>query len=255
MTACANWRDNAACRDADPELFFPTGTAGPALHQIGEAKRICQACSAQIQCLAWALGNGITDGVWGGITEDERRAMRSLPRTLSTSQEDGDADSYQPTEHAEQGRRAQAAQGKATRKFSSAQAGDGPGRTGPGQLHCLQSARGHDDRTGSYRCEGFIRDFATADGETVRVAALTRRQFADLATTTSLAGTFAFLERALDADFCTCGGLYTHRVIIAALLAPWFARHTVAELTAAFAGTSVPWGSPGRGVDSGAARS
>jgi hypothetical protein len=36
---------------------------------------------------------------------------------------------------------------------------------------------------------------------------------------------------------------------------PWFARHTVAELTAAFAGTSVPWGSPDRGVDSGAARS
>jgi hypothetical protein len=59
----------------------------------------------------------------------------------------------------------------------------------------------------------------------------------------------------LDADFCTCGGLYTHRVIIAALLIPWFARHTVAELTAAFAGTTVPWEGPGRGVDSGAARS
>jgi WhiB family redox-sensing transcriptional regulator len=74
MTARANWRDHAACRDADPELFFPIGTAGPTLRQIGEAKRICRACPAHTQCLAWALDNRVTDGVWGGTTEDERRA-------------------------------------------------------------------------------------------------------------------------------------------------------------------------------------
>jgi len=98
MTARANWRDDAACRDADPELFFPAGTAGPALRQIGEAKRICWACPAQTQCLAWALDNGITDGVWGGTTEDERRAIRSLHRRTSTSQTDDAGESYQPAE-------------------------------------------------------------------------------------------------------------------------------------------------------------
>ena len=110
-----------------------------------------------------------------------------------------------------------------------------------GQLNIIQSAGAHDDRAGSYPCGGFTRDFSTAYGEMVRVEAFTRRQFADLAKTTGLARTLAFLERVLDVDFCACGGLYTHRVIIAALLAPWFARHTVAELAAAFAGTSVPW--------------
>jgi 2-methylfumaryl-CoA isomerase len=73
------------------------------------------------------------------------------------------------------------------------------------------------------------------------VAALTRQQFADLAQTTRLARTFAFLERALYADFSACGDLRTHRATIAALLAPWFSRRTLADLAAAFAGTSVLW--------------
>jgi WhiB family transcriptional regulator, redox-sensing transcriptional regulator len=130
MTAGANWRDDAACRDADPELFFPIGTAGPALRQIGETKRICRACPAQTQCLAWALDQGVTDGVWGGTTGDERRAIRSLSRRMSTSQEDNDDERYQPAERAEQEIRAQAAQGKATRIFSGARAGDGPSEMG-----------------------------------------------------------------------------------------------------------------------------
>jgi 2-methylfumaryl-CoA isomerase len=99
----------------------------------------------------------------------------------------------------------------------------------------------HDDRTGSQPCGGFARSFATADGERVSVEAFTRRQFADLAKTTRLDRTFAFLERVLNADFCARGDLYAHRVIIATLPAPWFARHTVAELAAAFAGTAVQW--------------
>ena len=61
---------------ADPELFFPVGTTGPALRQIREAKRICRGCPAQAPCLAWALDHGVAAGIWGGATEDERRAMR-----------------------------------------------------------------------------------------------------------------------------------------------------------------------------------
>jgi WhiB family redox-sensing transcriptional regulator len=83
MTAAANWRDHAACRDADPDLFFPVGTIGPALRQIEEAKLTCQACPAQARCLASAPDHGIADGVWGGATADERHAIRRLPRTLT----------------------------------------------------------------------------------------------------------------------------------------------------------------------------
>jgi crotonobetainyl-CoA:carnitine CoA-transferase CaiB-like acyl-CoA transferase len=88
---------------------------------------------------------------------------------------------------------------------------------------------------------GFARDFATANGPRVMVSALNHQQFADLARTTGLTSTFAFLERLLQADFSTCGDLDANRAIIAKLLAPWFARRTVAQLAIAFAGTSVPW--------------
>jgi hypothetical protein len=61
MTVRMNWREDAACGDADPDLFFPIGTTGNALRQIDEAKRICRFCPVHIQCLAWALENGVTD--------------------------------------------------------------------------------------------------------------------------------------------------------------------------------------------------
>ena len=110
-----------------------------------------------------------------------------------------------------------------------------------GMLAEAQLSRVHRVRIGGYVYGGFARDFATADRERVIVAILTRRQFADLVKITRLAGTFAFLERLLDADFSACGDRYTHQESIASMLASWFARRTVADLTAAFAGTSVPW--------------
>ena len=76
MITDTNWRDDAACLNADPDLFFPIGTTGPALDQIDQAKRICQACPVRKRCLAWALDLGAASGVWGGTTEDERRAIR-----------------------------------------------------------------------------------------------------------------------------------------------------------------------------------
>ena len=71
-----SWRDAAACRHADPDLFFPIGDSGAALPQIDEAKRICRGCPARKPCLAWALEHGVAAGVWGGTTEEERRAIR-----------------------------------------------------------------------------------------------------------------------------------------------------------------------------------
>jgi WhiB family transcriptional regulator, redox-sensing transcriptional regulator len=71
-----DWRHRAACRDEDPELFFPIGTTGPALHQVDEAKTICGRCEAVDECLSWALDSEQDAGVWGGLDEDERRALR-----------------------------------------------------------------------------------------------------------------------------------------------------------------------------------
>ena len=96
-------------------------------------------------------------------------------------------------------------------------------------------------RIGNHLYGGFARDFATADGERVMVVALTRRHFADLAAATGLAETFAELERLLGADFGTDGDRYTHRLVIASLLEPWFSGHEIAEIARAFGGTSVLW--------------
>ncbi|MEU8385066.1 WhiB family transcriptional regulator [Streptosporangium sp. NPDC048865] len=71
-----DWRHRAACRDVDPELFFPIGNTGPALMQIEEAKQVCNTCSISEACLKWALESGQDAGVWGGLSEDERRALK-----------------------------------------------------------------------------------------------------------------------------------------------------------------------------------
>jgi WhiB family transcriptional regulator, redox-sensing transcriptional regulator len=62
MTVRTNWREDAACGDADPDLFFPIGTGLPPLP-----------CANPVPGLG--AGNGVTDGVWGGTTEDERQAI------------------------------------------------------------------------------------------------------------------------------------------------------------------------------------
>jgi len=72
----SDWRHRAACRDEDPELFFPIGNTGPALLQIEDAKAVCRRCDVIDQCLQWALESGQGAGVWGGMSEDERRALK-----------------------------------------------------------------------------------------------------------------------------------------------------------------------------------
>lgn len=71
-----DWRHHAACRGEDPELFFPIGTSGPALQQIEDAKAVCERCPVIDTCLRWALEHGMDSGVWGGLSEEERRALR-----------------------------------------------------------------------------------------------------------------------------------------------------------------------------------
>ena len=70
------WRDRAACLDEDPELFFPVGNTGPALRQIDRAKAVCRRCEAVDACLGWAMDSGQDAGVWGGLSDDERCALK-----------------------------------------------------------------------------------------------------------------------------------------------------------------------------------
>jgi WhiB family transcriptional regulator, redox-sensing transcriptional regulator len=71
-----DWRDKAACLTADPELFLPVGNTGPAVDQIDKAKSVCARCSVTEQCLQYALETNQDSGVWGGLSEDERRALK-----------------------------------------------------------------------------------------------------------------------------------------------------------------------------------
>jgi WhiB family redox-sensing transcriptional regulator len=70
------WRDSALCRDTDPDLFFPVGTTGQALVSIEHAKRVCSQCSVTQACLDFALDTNQDSGIWGGLSEEERRAIR-----------------------------------------------------------------------------------------------------------------------------------------------------------------------------------
>jgi WhiB family redox-sensing transcriptional regulator len=71
-----DWRDFAACRDTNPDLFFPVGTTGPAIEQIEQAKAVCRECPVQTACLEFALLTNQDSGVWGGTSEEERRKLR-----------------------------------------------------------------------------------------------------------------------------------------------------------------------------------
>ncbi len=70
------WRDHARCRDTDPELFFPVGTTGNAVLAIDYAKRVCAECAVIQECLEFALDTNQDSGIWGGHSEEERRAIR-----------------------------------------------------------------------------------------------------------------------------------------------------------------------------------
>ena len=70
-----DWRHRAACLTEDPELFFPIGNTGPALLQI-DATAVGRRCDVVAPCLKGALEAGQAAGVWGGMSEDERRALK-----------------------------------------------------------------------------------------------------------------------------------------------------------------------------------
>jgi WhiB family redox-sensing transcriptional regulator len=78
MSFDADWAVQAACRTTDPDTLFVQGAAQ------NRAKAICVGCVVRTECLADALDNHVEFGVWGGLTERERRALlRRRPNVTS----------------------------------------------------------------------------------------------------------------------------------------------------------------------------
>ena len=65
------WQDEANCLGVDPDLFFPERGAS-----TREAKEVCRGCVVREECLEYALANGEKFGIWGGMSERERRRIR-----------------------------------------------------------------------------------------------------------------------------------------------------------------------------------
>jgi WhiB family redox-sensing transcriptional regulator len=65
------WQDHANCLGVDPDLFFPERGAS-----TREAKEVCRGCVVREECLEFALQNGEKFGIWGGLSERERRRIR-----------------------------------------------------------------------------------------------------------------------------------------------------------------------------------
>ncbi len=65
------WQDEANCLGVDPDLFFPERGAS-----TREAKEVCRGCVVRLECLEFALTNGEKFGIWGGLSERERRRLR-----------------------------------------------------------------------------------------------------------------------------------------------------------------------------------
>ena len=78
MAWIEDWSAQAACRATDPDALFVQGAAQ------NRAKMVCAGCPVRTECLADALDNQIEFGVWGGMTERERRALlRRRPHVTS----------------------------------------------------------------------------------------------------------------------------------------------------------------------------
>ncbi len=72
----ASWRLEALCAETDPEAFFPEKGGS-----TRDAKRVCTGCTVRAECLEFALANDERFGIWGGLSERERRRVRLQQRT------------------------------------------------------------------------------------------------------------------------------------------------------------------------------
>jgi len=74
------WQDFANCKGADPDLFFPERGAS-----TRQAKSICRECSVRAECLEFAIVSSEKFGIWGGMSERERRKIRKERQIAATA--------------------------------------------------------------------------------------------------------------------------------------------------------------------------
>ncbi|MFC4943327.1 WhiB family transcriptional regulator [Pseudonocardia sp. GCM10023141] len=101
-----DWRALAACRDVDPDLFFPVAESGPVFdEQVVEAKAVCASCPVRQQCLEFAR-DALSDGIAGGLTAQERRELPTSASGLRFQRRDVSPATASTAELAEAGRAA-----------------------------------------------------------------------------------------------------------------------------------------------------
>lgn len=76
------WAEEALCSQVDAGMFFPEKGGS-----TREAKTICRSCDVRAECLQWALDRGETHGIWGGLSERERRRLTRHKEASCTTQE------------------------------------------------------------------------------------------------------------------------------------------------------------------------
>ena len=75
------WQERALCAQTDPEAFFPEKGGS-----TREAKKVCQTCDVRAECLEYALAHDERFGIWGGLSERERRRLKRAARPRTAGQ-------------------------------------------------------------------------------------------------------------------------------------------------------------------------
>lgn len=71
-----DWRSGGACLSADPDLFFPISFSEASAGQVNWAKAYCARCPVRSECTRFALDHPDVQGIWGGMTDNERKNLR-----------------------------------------------------------------------------------------------------------------------------------------------------------------------------------
>lgn len=76
-----DWVLQAACKDSDPEIFFPS-IGSELVKKLDQAQQICSVCPVQPECLEYAIENNLDEGIWGGLSGNQRIIIRRRNRRM-----------------------------------------------------------------------------------------------------------------------------------------------------------------------------